>query len=186
MKAIVCADEKYAIGYQGKLLYHIPADLSRFSTLTTSNIVVMGRKTFMSLPNKKPLKNRTNIVITKKQNFSPDGVVVLHDIESLGLYCIDHAINTDSIWVIGGASIYNQLLPYCSHIYMTKVHDSSAEADAYFPNIDELNNQSDYGRFYSVYREFHTYKHWNISEAIRYSYIIYKQSNYAVMNKLLT
>lgn len=134
MNIIVAADKNWAIGLQNKLLVSIPADMKFFRQTTTGNVVVMGRKTLESFPNGQPLKNRTNIVLTSDRSYNVKDAVVVHSIEEL----LEELKKYDSedIYVIGGESIYRQLLPYCSLAHVTKI-DHEYQADTYFPNLDE-------------------------------------------------
>lgn len=133
MKAIVNVDKNWGIGFNNELLNPIPVDLKLFKNLTTNNIVVMGLNTFLSLPNQKALPNRTNIVLTSKTDWSAPDVIVCRSIEE---------VRQKTLWlpgevfIIGGSSVYKQFLPYCDTVYVTKVN-SSKEADAFFPNLDE-------------------------------------------------
>lgn len=134
MNIIVAADKNWAIGLQNKLLVSIPADMKFFRQTTTGNVVVMGRKTLESFPNGQPLKNRTNIVLTSDRSYNVKVAVVVHSIEEL----LEELKKYDSedVYVIGGESIYRQLLPYCSLAHVTKI-DHEYQADTYFPNLDE-------------------------------------------------
>lgn len=133
LSIIVAIDLDNAIGNKGDLLYHISEDLKRFKELTTGHIVAMGRKTFESLPNQQPLPNRTNIVITRYPTF----FMVEHkdkDIYALSLSGLKALIENnpnEEIFVIGGAEIYRQLMPYVDKIYLTKIYDNEKEADTF-------------------------------------------------------
>lgn len=133
MKAIVNVDSNWAIGFNNELLNPIPADLKLFKSLTTNNIVVMGLNTFLSLPNQKALPNRTNIVLTSNPEWTAPDVIVCHSTEELF-----EKIQSlpGEVFVMGGASVYEQLLEYCDTAYVTKVN-SSKPADRFFPNLDE-------------------------------------------------
>lgn len=136
--AIACVDEDWGIGYQNQLLFHLKRDLRHFQELTTSHNVIMGRNTWESLPNK-PLKNRKNIVISKK--YTINGSDVKNTIFVDSLYSLKHLLNENEIYfVIGGGSLYNQLLPYCEKAYITYVHKKAEFKDAYFPNLNDLPN----------------------------------------------
>lgn len=135
MNMIVAADKNWAIGNKNSLLVQIPRDQKFFREMTTGKVVVMGRKTLESFPQKQPLKNRTNIVLTKDENYHVNGAIVLHSVDEL-LECLKEYKDED-IFVIGGESIYNQLLPYCNTAHVTKI-DYAYEADTYFPNLDEM------------------------------------------------
>lgn len=142
---IVAVDENWGIGNKNELLAHIPEDLKRFKELTTGNVVVMGRKTYDSLPNK-PLPNRTNIVVTSKTDrieycdgywiANMDYIVsdFIPDFSLDGSYCLNN------VFVMGGGSVYKQLLPYCEKLYVTKIIHSYEEVDTYFPNIDKMSD----------------------------------------------
>lgn len=167
MKVIVCSDKNWGIGFGGDLLINIPQDMKRFKKLTTGNIVVMGRETFMSLPGKKPLKNRTNIVLSRNKKFIGEGLIVYHSIDEL-LYNLEK-YPSGSIFVIGGESVYKQLLPYCNIAYVTKV-DSIFKADRYFVNLD--NHKS-----WKLTFEGKQQSHGNIS----YRYLIYENTKISLL-----
>jgi dihydrofolate reductase len=131
--AIVAVDANWGIGYKGDLLYYIPEDLKRFKDITTNNIVVMGRKTWDSLP-KKPLLNRANIVITSSSCDSEDAS--FWSMESVKKFMKQQ--KSLNFFIIGGGTIYQQLLPYCDKIYVTKIHKESDRIDTYFPNLDKM------------------------------------------------
>lgn len=120
-----------AIGWQGNLLYHIREDMQRFKRLTTGHTIIMGRKTFESLP-KGALPNRRNIVLTRSnQHF--DGCDTYHSLEEALSHCSDQ----EEVYIIGGESIYSETLPLASRLYLTFVDDTPAEADAFFPEYTE-------------------------------------------------
>lgn len=135
MNIIVAVDKNWAIGYKNKLLNSIPEDMKFFRETTTGKIVVMGRKTLESFPNGRPLKNRTNVVITRQKDFEVPGAVVLHSVEEALEYLKD--FNSDDIYIIGGASIYEQMLPHCDVAHVTRMN-YAYEADTWFPNLDEM------------------------------------------------
>ena len=135
MKAILSADRNWGIGYQNKLLVRLPSDMRFFRETTTGHVVVMGRKTLESFPGGLPLKNRTNIVLTRKENYDGHGAIVVHTEEALLEELKKY--EDDDIYVVGGGQIYEMLLPYCNLIHVTKI-DFSYEADTYFPNLDEM------------------------------------------------
>ena len=134
MKIIASADKNWGIGKDNELLVRISDDMKRFRKMTTGNVVVMGRKTLESFPNRSPLPNRVNIVLTGDENYHPQGAVAVHSIEEL--LEILKAYDTDDVFVIGGGSVYRQLLDLCDTAYITKI-DFSYEADAWFPNLEE-------------------------------------------------
>ena len=128
MNIIVAVDKNWAIGYQNKLLNSIPEDMKFFRETTTGHVVVMGRKTLESFPNGRPLKNRTNVVITRRQDYEVPGAVVVHSVEEALEYL--KRFKSEDIYVIGGASIYEQMLPYCDVAHVTVAADS--EEKTYF------------------------------------------------------
>ncbi len=134
MNMIVAVDNNWAIGNKNELLVSIPADMKFFRQETTGNVVVMGRKTLDSFPGGMPLKNRTNIVLTGNRNYSVKDAIVVHDLDELLEELKKYP--SESVYVIGGGSIYRQLLPYCDVCHVTKI-DHTYEADTYFPNLDE-------------------------------------------------
>lgn len=135
MKLIVAVDKNWAIGKNGKLLVSIPADMKFFRETTIGNVVVMGKNTLNSFPNGLPLKNRVNIVLTTNRSFDGKGAEVVHSLEEaleeLKKY------ESDRVYVIGGAAVYEQLLEYCDTAYVTYI-DYAYEADRYFPNLDTM------------------------------------------------
>ena len=137
MNLIVAVDKNWAIGNGNKLLVSIPQDMKFFRETTMGKVVVMGRKTLESFPGGQPLKKRTNIVITGDRNYDVKDAIVVHSIEEaleeLKKY------DQDDIYVIGGESIYRQMLPYCKLAHVTKINHAY-EADTYFPNLDEMQN----------------------------------------------
>ena len=134
MNLIAAVDNNWAIGKNNQLLVRIPMDQKFFRETTTGKVVVMGRKTLESFPNGLPLKNRTNIVLTKDSSFSCEGAIVVHDVDAL--LELLRQYQTEDIYVIGGGSIYRQLIDYCDVAYITKI-DHAYQADTYFPNLDE-------------------------------------------------
>ena len=129
MNLIVAIDRKGAIGRRGELLYHISADLRRFKALTTGHTVVMGRKTFESLP-KGALPNRRNIVVSRSSGYSAPGVEVAHSLEA----AVAMADSKD-IYIIGGAEIYRQALPLVDRLRLTVIDAETADADTFFPAL---------------------------------------------------
>lgn len=135
MNLIVAVDQNWGIGYQNKLLVSIPADKKFFRETTTGKVVVMGRKTLESFPNGLPLKNRTNFVLTKNKDYQVQDARMFHNLEDL-LKELKNFPDED-VYVIGGDSVYRQLLPYCRLAHVTKI-DHAYHADTYFPNLDAL------------------------------------------------
>lgn len=135
MNIIVAVDEKWGIGYKNELLVRIPADQRFFRETTTGNVVIMGRKTLESFPGGQPLKNRTNIVITSKEDYQVKDAIVVHSVEEALEQVKD--VPSENIYVIGGASIYEQMLSLCDTAHVTKIN-YTYQADTYFPNLDEM------------------------------------------------
>ncbi len=135
MLAIVNVSSDWGIGASGDMLVNISADLKRFKALTEGKTVIMGRNTLVSLPGSKPLKNRRNIILTSRPNVLPEGCEGVDSIEALVERVKD--IPDDDLCVIGGDTVYHQLLPYCHKAYITKT-DISMPAEKYFPNLDVM------------------------------------------------
>lgn len=135
MNLIVAVDENWAIGKDNKLLVSIPSDMKFFRQTTTGKVVVMGRKTLESFPNGLPLKNRTNIILTRNPEYQVKDAVTVHSVPEL----LEELKKYDSqdVYVIGGSSVYQELLPYCDVAHVTKIFHGY-EADAHFPNLDEM------------------------------------------------
>lgn len=158
MDLVVNVTENWAIGKGGDQLVYISADLKRFRQLTTGKTVVLGRKTLATFPGGRPLKNRTNLVLSGSVA-QIDGAEVYPDLDSLLQRLKQEDIHNISI--IGGASVYEALLPYCHKAYVTKTY-GDFEADTFFPNLDEM-------------------EHWEIvhideiqeEEGIRFQYVDY-------------
>lgn len=134
MNLIAAVDKNWAIGLKNKLLVSIPSDMKFFRETTTGKVVVMGRKNLESFPNQRPLKNRVNIVLTKDETYQVKDALVVHDMEQLREELAKYP--SEDIYVIGGESIYRQLVDECDVAHITKI-DYAYEADAYFPNLDE-------------------------------------------------
>ncbi len=130
--SIICAlTRDRAIGLRGGLLYHLPADLRHFKALTTAHTVLMGRRTFESLP-KGALPNRRNIVISRQPGYSAPGIEVFPSLEAALAAC-DPA---EEVFVIGGSSVYEAALPMATRLCLTLIDDEPAEADTFFPPYD--------------------------------------------------
>ena len=131
MQAIVAVSQSWGIGKGEDLLFRLPSDLRRFKAMTTGHTVIMGRKTLDSLPGGKGLPHRRNLVLSRQSDFAPDRAEVIHSVEDILKTAEDDA------FVIGGQQVYEQLLPYCARVHVTKVL-SDPEADAFFPDLDKL------------------------------------------------
>jgi dihydrofolate reductase len=158
---IVAVSEDNGIGKGNDLLWHLPEDMKRFKKLTTGNTVIMGRKTWESLP-RKPLSNRKNIVITDIPGETFEGAepaISIHDAISI-------CRRDEEIFIIGGGSIYRQFMPLADRLYITHVHKKT-EADVFFPDIDP--------KIWKVVEQ-EEFKA-NDSEGISYTYVIYERKN---------
>lgn len=133
MKLIASADKNWGIGKGNDLLFHASPDMKFFKSKTVGNTVVMGSNTFFSLPKQQPLPDRENIVISSRQ-LEIDGAKVVHSVDELMEYL--EGKDTDSVFVIGGQSIYEQMLKYCDTAYITRF-DAEKEADKFLPRLDE-------------------------------------------------
>lgn len=134
MNLIASVDNNWAIGKNNQLLVSIPVDMKFFRTTTTGKVVVMGRKTLESFPNGQPLKNRINIVLTHDRTYRVKDAVVVYSMDELREELKKY--DSEDIYVIGGESIYRQLVDECDVAHITKI-DFAYDADAYFPNLDE-------------------------------------------------
>lgn len=140
MKLIVAVDKNWAIGRENRLLVHLPGDLKYFKERTLGKVVIMGRSTLESLPGGKPLPGRTNVVISRNPDYQKEGCIMAASIEEAVEKARQAAAaegkEDGEIMVMGGASIYKQMLPYCDTCYVTKI-DAAFPADVYFPNLDQ-------------------------------------------------
>ena len=161
ISAVVAFDENYGIGYQNHLLVRIPDDLKNFKSLTTGKTVIMGRKTYESLP-KRPLPNRKNIVITADPNRSSDDENVIYMNMSEVLEYLEQFKNSEEeVFVIGGMTVYSQLLPYVSKVYATQLYHTFDYADTFFPRLKttewNCENLSDVLTFGNLVYQFQLY-----------------------------
>jgi len=134
MNLVVAVDRNWAIGKDGQLLIHNKYDLKHFQAITTGKTIVYGRKTLETFPGGKPLKDRTNLVLTHDEKFAVDGATVIHDLTELEKH------DTDDLYIIGGASVYQQLYKKCQFAYVTHFDYAAENPDAFFPNLAELPN----------------------------------------------
>ena len=134
MKLIAAVDKNWAIGYKNQLLVQIPEDMQRFKNLTQNHVVFMGKNTLLSLPNASPLPNRRNIVLTSDKEFKAERTAIVHSIEEALREFEKYP--SDEIYIIGGASVYNQFLPYVKEALITYIQYKYI-ADAWFPRLDD-------------------------------------------------
>lgn len=160
MNIIVAADENWAIGNKDKLLVSIPNDQKHFREETTGKVVVLGRKTLQTFPQGQPLKNRTNIILSRDKNYEVKDATAVHSVEEL----LEELkkFDTEDVYIIGGESIYRQMLPYCDVAHVTKI-DHKYEADTYFPNLDndpewEITADSDEQTYFDIAYTFLKYQ----------------------------
>jgi dihydrofolate reductase len=126
---IVAIADDFAIGLNNDLLCHLSGDLKRFKTITTGHQIIMGKRTYESLP-KRPLPNRTNVVISDDKNDQFDGCVMVYSIDEALEHC-----SQDESFIIGGGSIYRQFLPFANKLYLTVIHHKFV-ADTYFSVVN--------------------------------------------------
>ncbi|MGH1470499.1 MAG: type 3 dihydrofolate reductase [Cellvibrionaceae bacterium] len=136
LSLIVATDENWAIGLDNKMPWHLPADLKYFKKMTMSKPIIMGRKTFESIG--KALPGRKNIVVTRKKNWTSEGVIVVHTFNDALQIGASFALNdkSEEVMVIGGAQIYNEALPKAQRVYLTRIH-AEFVGDTFFPELDE-------------------------------------------------
>lgn len=129
---IAAVGNNNAIGRKGQLCFYIPEDLRHFKKLTTGNPVIMGRKTFESLPNG-ALPNRRNVVVSRQSRWNAPDVETVHSLDEAFRLLASH----DQVFVIGGAQIYQQALPYADRLYITFIHADDCNADTFFPDFTD-------------------------------------------------
>ena len=134
MNSIVVVDENWAIGNEGRLLVHLTGDLKYYKEKTAGKHIIVGRKTLETFPGAKPLPNRTNIVLTRDENYSKDGCMICHSVEEVMDFI--SAFDAESIFVAGGAEIYREFFDICDTFFVTKIYDKF-KADRYFPDLDK-------------------------------------------------
>ena len=166
MNIIAAVDNNWAIGYRNGLLVRIPRDQQMFRERTEGKVIVIGRKTLETFPQKQPLKKRVNIVLSRNREYTVKDTVVVHTaeelMEELGKY------DTNNVFVAGGASMYGLLLPYCDTAYITKI-DHTYQADAYFPRLDtagdwELTAKSEEQTYFDLEYYFLKYQRKGLQE----------------------
>ena len=133
--SILNCDKEYGIGKKNGLLFSLREDMRFFRTTTLNHVVAMGENTLLSFPNQKPLKNRINIVLSADETHNYEGVVNVHSFDEFLKVVKKHADNED-VYIIGGASMYRQTLPYVDLVLLTKV-DAIGGAEVFFVNIDD-------------------------------------------------
>ena len=160
MNLIAAVDRNWAIGNKGQLLVRIPNDHKMFRQETLDKVVVYGRKTLETFPMAQPLDRRVNIVLSRNPALTVRGATVVHSVEELLKVCDQYP--SEDVYIIGGESVYRQLLPYCDTAHITKI-DYAYEADAFFPNLDEdpeweITARSDEQTYFDIPYEFVRYE----------------------------
>ncbi|MDO5717800.1 MAG: dihydrofolate reductase [Tissierellia bacterium] len=139
MILIFAVDRNWSIGVDGDMLFKISSDLQRFKKITMGGILIMGRKTFESLPGSNPLPGRTNIVVTRNEDYKKDGIIVVNSIEEMDKKLEElNPENERKVFLIGGGDLVAQLIDRCSYANITKVDSSFEKWDTRIPNLDEL------------------------------------------------
>ena len=162
LSVIAVIGKNRELGKDNRLLWKVPGDLPRFKALTTGHPVIMGRKTFESLPPKfRPLPGRTNIIISSNPSFQPDGVIVVQSIDEAIKKATD-APGSEEVFITGGGSVYAQAIEKADRLYITVV-DASTDADTFFPEYSLL--------FTNVIS-----KEQNEAEGLHYTYYILEKS----------
>ena len=134
LSIIVAMAENRAIGRNGDLIWHNSRDLKQFKKITTGHSVIMGYKTYLSLPNHKALPNRRNIILSSRLDEAPEGFELADSINAV----LDMVKDEEEVFIMGGGMVYEQFLPMTDRLYLTRI-GKSFEADTYFPyvNFDE-------------------------------------------------
>ncbi len=160
MNLIAAVDRNWAIGNKGQLLVRIPNDHKMFRQETLDKVVVYGRKTLETFPMAQPLDRRVNIVLSRNPALTVRGATVVHSVEELLKVCDQYP--SEDVYIIGGESVYRQLLPYCDTAHITKI-DYAYQADAFFPDLDkdpdwEITAESDEQTYFDIPYEFVKYE----------------------------
>jgi dihydrofolate reductase len=166
MNLIAAVDNNWAIGFRNGLLVRIPNDQKQFREMTEGKVIVMGRKTLETFPQRQPLKNRVNVVLTSDMKYSVKDAVIVHSLDELMEELKKY--NDDDVYVVGGESVYKQLLPYCNTAHITKI-DYEYQADAFLSNFDEtpdwkLTGQSDEQTYFDL--EYYFQKYEKVAEKV--------------------
>ena len=150
-----------AIGYKGGLCYRISGDMAHFRALTIGHPIVMGRKTWDSLPH--ILEGRTNIVITRDPNFNAEGAIVVDSLSTAIQVCEENG--DEEVFVIGGGQIYKEALPLADTLYLTEIFATPKDCDTYFP---------------PYHADFHcTEREYRVNDCLRYEFTKYERDRAA-------
>lgn len=160
MKMILSADQNWGIGNKGQLLIRIPNDMKNFRAETMGKVLVYGRKTLETFPQAQPLEGRKNIILSTKKDYTVKNATVVHDLDELNNVLSEY--DTDIVYCIGGANVYEQLLPMTDTCIVTKI-DRQFEADRFFENLDasdewELVEESEEQSYFDTLYTFCVYK----------------------------
>ena len=160
MNLIVAVDKNWGIGKDNDLLISIPEDMEYFKEKTMGKVVIMGKNTLESFPGAKPLKNRTNIVLALETDYLVDGATVVYTMDDFLKEAAKYP--NEDVFVIGGGSIYRQMLEHCDTCYITYI-DHSFDADTFIPNLDEMDewyiaDESEKYNYEGMDNTFRTYK----------------------------
>jgi len=134
--SILNCDINFGIGKKNGLLFSLPLDMKFFRETTRGHVVCMGENTLLSFPNSKPLKNRTNVVLSQDVTHNYEGVINVHSFDEFLKTIKKYSLEED-VYIIGGASIYRQTLPYVDKVLLTKVNKDGG-AEVFFPNLDQM------------------------------------------------
>ncbi len=135
MNMIAAVDNRWAIGNKNDLLVRIPNDQRHFRDETMGKVIVLGHRTLETFPQGLPLQGRRNIILSQDRELRVKNAVVAHSLEELRDTLQPY--DSGDIYIVGGESVYRQMLPYCDVVHITKI-DRTYEADRYFPNLDEM------------------------------------------------
>ncbi|WP_295765359.1 dihydrofolate reductase [uncultured Oscillibacter sp.] len=138
MNAYIIADQRWAFGRNGGLLFSLPTDLEHFHSLTRGGTVIMGLERLRFYTGGEPLPQRRNIVVTRDLSAVPEGAEGVSSPEEA--LALAGGPEQEDLWIIGGGSIYATLLSRCSRVYLTRVETRVQESDTFFPNLDKLPN----------------------------------------------
>lgn len=160
MNLIAVVDKKWGIGKDGSQLVTIPEDMKFFRQETIGKVLVLGRKTLETFPGGRPLESRVNIVLTRDANFKAKDTIVCHSVDEVLEEVKKY--DTDDVYVVGGGSVYEQMLPMCKVAHITKV-DYTYDADTYFPDLDKckdwkITETSDEKTYFDLCYEFVKYE----------------------------
>ncbi|MDR2045321.1 MAG: dihydrofolate reductase [Clostridium sp.] len=168
MNMIVAADGRWGIGQRGDLLVRIPYDQRCFREKTLGKVVVLGRRTLATFPQGLPLPGRTNVILSRSPNYHVRNALVAHSLEELRERLKPHP--EEDVYVVGGRSVYRQLLPLCRTVHVTKI-DHAYEADCFFPDLDqadewEIREESDERTYFDIAYRFLRYERKDRRQAI--------------------